>query len=746
MGKSQQDNVKDVGGFVGGKLLNGIRRTETLISRSLLTLDVDFADEDFIERFKMLNEYSYIIYSTHKHTREKPRLRLIFPFDRDCSSEEYQAIARSIANDIGLEMFDDTTYQAHRLMYYPSTSLDGEYFFEGEIIKEICVDEILNTYKDWKDSSGWYYSDRTAKNHQSILKKQQDPHSKKGVIGAFCRAYTIESVIDEHLSDIYQSCFDDRYTFIGGSTFGGAVVYGNSKFLYSNHATDPANSILCNSFDLVRIHKFGELDKEADENHKGKNLPSYIKAVEFAREDTKVKNLIHTERLSTAKQDFANFEDFSQEENTSWIETLEVDKLGRTISSIDNVKKILLNDNNLKGKIKLNAFSGTYTVGSKIPWNKEKYERDWKNSDDSNLRHYFEKIYKIKGEKIINDGLEISATEQVYHPVKQYLMNLTWDNTSRLEKLFIDYLGAEDTEYVRYVTKKALVACVARIFNPGCKFDLMLVLVGAQGCGKSSIIKKLGKDWFSDTLNSISDKNAYAQIKGQWIVEIAELSALKRADVESIKHFLSKSEDTYRGAYCKRVEKHKRQCVLFGTTNTHDFLKDSTGNRRFLPIDVDPSKSKTAKIFETFNDSQVDQIWAEAVDLYKKGEKIYLDDSKFSELVEEAQNNHLELSPLQGTVDSFLDILLPENWRDLDIYERRNFLSNHSNLTGKNQRQKVCIMEIWVEAFGGDKKELTRAKSNEIKEIILKNGNWVKQNKHYKIKNYGSQIIYCRKM
>lgn len=171
------------------------------------------------------------------------------------------------------------------------------------------------------------------------------------------------------------------------------------------------------------------------------------------------------------------------------------------------------------------------------------------------------------------------------------------DNVERLERLFIDYLGAEDNAYARYITKKVIVACVGRIFNPGCKFDLMLVLVGPQGCGKSTIIKKLGKKWFSDTLNSINDKNAYEQIKGQWIVEVAELSALKKADVESIKHFLSKSEDTYRGAYLKWAETHKRQCVLIGTTNTHELLKDATGNRRFLPLDVSPDKAKISNVF-----------------------------------------------------------------------------------------------------------------------------------------------------
>lgn len=225
LSKSKQDDIKDVGGFVGGNLKNGKRKSGYVNSRSLLTLDADFADEDFCENIDMFAEYTYCIYSTHKHTAEKPRLRLIIPLSRDCSAEEYEAVARKIAENIGIDMFDDTTYQPQRLMYWPSTSIDGEYVFKHSENKPLDVDKVLASYNDWKDVSQWPTSSRTAKNKERLLKKQEDPTAKKGIIGAFCRTYGIHEVIKTFLSDVYSQCgTQDRYTYINGSTAAGLVI------------------------------------------------------------------------------------------------------------------------------------------------------------------------------------------------------------------------------------------------------------------------------------------------------------------------------------------------------------------------------------------------------------------------------------------------------------------------------------------------------------------------------------------
>lgn len=726
--KSKQDAIKDVGGFVGGKLKNGRRKSDCVEKRYILTLDADFADTDFCDQIEMLFGFTYCIYSTHKHTPEKPRLRLLIPLSRPCDADEYEAVSRMVAKDIGIDMFDDTTYQAHRLMYWPSTSIDGEYVFKHEENSPLDVDKTLGRYEDWKDVTQWPMSSRTVKNKDRLLKKQEDPTTKKGIVGAFCRTYTVEEVMEKFLPGVYTPCaIDGRYTYASGSTAAGAVVYEDGKFLYSNHATDPAGGTLCNAFDLVRIHKFLELDEEATEGTPTVKLPSYLSMQEFAAKDDGVRLLLHKERMESVKSDFSGLQTEDDEGyNEDWALELAVDIKGRNAATIDNVKKILENDIALRKKIRLNEFTKKYKLKGTVPWYESKEERDWIDADDAGLRHYIEKAYGIKGKSIIEDAWTLVANENKYHPVRDYLNGLVWDGQKRVETLLIDYLGAEDNEYIRAVTRKALVAAVARIFIPGIKFDTMLVLVGPQGCGKSQIVKRLGGEWFSDTLTAMQGKEAYEQIQGFWMIEVAELAAMKKMEVEAIKHFTAKSEDAYRAAYGRHVETYKRQCIFIGTTNKYEFLRDMTGNRRFWPVDVNPEKA-TKSIWDTFNEEEVGLVWAEAVELFKQGEKLFFDEEKLKALAEEEQDRHLEESPMAGDIRSYLDKLLPEDWNEMDLSARRQYL--HGSDFGKApegtiERERVCPLEIWCEVFNGDKKDLTLQKSKEIKDIISKTGQW----------------------
>lgn len=744
--KARQDDIKDVGGFVGGCCKNGQRRANTIEYRSLLTLDADFAEKDFCDQLELFFDSTYLIYSTHKHTKEKPRLRLVVPLSRNCTPEEYEAIARQVAYDIGIDQFDDTTYQAHRLMYYPSTSQDGEYVFMEHKKEPLNVEKILAKYEDWKDVTQWRQSSRTVKKRSSNVKKQENPIEKKGIVGAFCRTYDIENAIATFLPDKYEECaVPNRYTYKLGSTSAGAVVYQDGLFLYSNHATDPTSGLLCNAFDLVRIHKFAHLDEEAKEGTPTISLPSYKAMMEFATKDDAVKLLLHKERLQGAAEDFEGIEE-KGEKDDHWALQLAVDNKGRVISTIDNVKKILEHDENVKGKIKYNAFTSKVEAHGAFLWCKDQQKRDWTDNDDAGLRHYLEKTYEIKGRNNIEDAWMLVANENSYHPIKDYLNGIVWDGKPRLETLFIDYMGAENSTYVREITKKHFVAGVARIFVPGIKYDTMLVLVGLQGCGKSQIIKKLGLNWFSDTLFTMQGKDAYEQLQGFWIIEIAELAAMKKMEVEAIKHFMSKSEDAYRAAYGRHVENRKRQCIFFGTTNKFEFLKDMTGNRRFLPIDVDTKKA-SKDIWKDLTEDEINQVWAEAVTYYKKGEALYLE-GDVKEMAEQVQNRHLEESPLTGDILNYLDKKLPEKWNDYDLSARRAYF--HGGDFGKQEegtveRTKVCPIEIWCELFQGDKKDFTPARSKEIKDVILKTGEWERETKKLRFgKLYGVQRGFIR--
>ncbi len=749
MTKSQQDAIKDVGGFVGGKLKNGRRKADCVDYRDIITLDADYAAVDFCDQLDIFLSCAWCVYSTHKHTPEKPRLRLLIPLDRSVSAEEFEAISRKIAEEIGIDQFDDSTYQPHRLMYWPSTSMGAEYVFktaEGDLLS---ADGVLAKYTDWHDVGEWPTSGRTKKNRERMLKKQEDPTTKNGIVGAFCRAYNVEEAMETFLPGVYTACdMADRYTYAAGSTAAGAIVYDDGKFLYSNHATDPAGGMLCNAFDLVRIHKFRDLDDEAKDGTPTVKLPSYLRMQELASKDEKVRLKMQQERIEGCKKDFEGIGG-DTEEDGEWALQLDVDQKGKCLPTINNAKIILANDAAIKGKIRKNEFTKKYKVFGTTPWEKDTKERDWTDADDAGLRHYMEKVYQIKGKAIIEDAWMLIANENRYHPVRGYLNGLVWDGVPRLETLLIDYQGAEDSKYTREITKKSLVAAVARIFVPGIKYDNVLVLVGPQGCGKSSLLKKLGQEWFSDSLTTVQGKEAYEQIQGFWIIEMAELAAMKRHEVEAIKLFTAKSEDAYRAAYGHHVETYKRQCVFFGTTNTYDFLKDMTGNRRFWPVDVNPEKA-TKNMWEELGTETVGQIWAEAVSLFRRDEKIHIEDAELKQLAEEEQDRHLEESPLAGDIKEYLDKLLPENWDSMELYARRDFIQNNGfdmNIHATKRREKVCALEVWCELFNGEKKDLTRQKSKEINEVILKTGEWerVKQSIRFS-ELYGVQKGFVRKM
>ena len=729
--KDIQDNIKDVGGFVGGFLKDGKRRKDTVINRSLVTLDADFAYKNMIEDIEKNCDFAMCIYTTHKHTKENPRFRIVIPLSYEVDPIEYEAIARKLAFNIGIDYFDDTTYSPSRLMYFPSTSKDGDYIFKVIDKAWLNPKDILNSYENYKDESSWPFSSRTKGKviNSNINTPKENPRLKEGIIGAFCRVYNVFDVIEKYLSNIYKKGDSDyRYTYINGSSSNGLIIYENGDFAYSHHSTDVCLDKLCNSFDLLRLHKFSNLDEKVSEDTPINKLPSYINMIEFISKDEKVILELGNSKLKQAKEDFKDLYNLNEDNNENiWITKLEVDKKGMYKASNKNIVTILENDINLKGKIAYNLFSNRTMVKGDLPWRSvsDKVRGDiWQDSDDANLRVYIDITYGIVAPYKINDGLAIIEKKNKYHPIIDYLNSNTWDKVSRVDTLMIDYLGAEDCEYTRSITRKMLVAAVSRVFNPGIKFDYMLVLVGRQGIGKSYIINLLGREWYSDSLNTVYGKEAYEQLQNAWILEMAELSATKKADAEAIKHFISKTEDSYRQAYGRRVDTFKRQCVFFGTTNENEFLKDRTGNRRYWPLMVGVNKP-LKNLFKDLNKNEINQIWAEALYLYKCGEKLILE----GEVEREAnlkQEQHLESNSKEGMIREFLNMKLPKSWDKMDVFERRIYIGEGNGLReeGCIIRDKVCSAEIWVELFGGDMKMFYKGNAREINDILRKIDGW----------------------
>lgn len=748
MSKSEQADIKDVGGFVGGYLKEGKRRAGQVMNRSMLTLDIDYAAQDMTDILSMFYDFAYCLYSTHKHREISPRLRLVIPLKRNVNADEYEAIGRKVADIVGMDYFDDTTYQPHRLMYWPSTSNDAEFFFTYEDLPLLDPDKILNEYVDWTDTLEWPTSSKEESKTKRLADKQGDPEEKPGIVGAFCRAYTIEEAISTFIPDLYEKHSTNRYTYHEGSTAGGLVLYENNKFAYSHHNTDPVSGMLVNSFDLVRIHLYGAQDEDAKTDTPVNRLPSYKAMHQRAQNDEVVKKQLINDKMSDAMQDF----DEIVNSDDAWSETLEITSKGTFKASIPNIEIILRNDPNLKGKIAFNEFTKQIECLGKVPWNTNFKTRQWQDGDDSSLRSYIEKIYDIHHSGKTKDAIISVAMQNAYHPVRDYLNKISWDGHKRLEKLFIKYLGVEDTEVNRTTTKKALTAGIARVMEPGCKFDYMLTLYGPQGVGKSALLKKLGGAWFSDSLVSVTGKEAYEALQGVWLMEMAELAATRKAEVEAIKHFISKQVDRFRVAYGHYIEDFPRQCIFIGTTNKVDFLRDETGGRRFWPMTVNPERVEVN--WSKLTKDEIDQIWAEAKYYYEQGEELFLN-PELEEEMRSIQSKHTEESPYTGIIDEYLNTPIPSNWDDLTIFERRRFYQGDVDMlpTGNVdyvERNKVCALEVFVECFGKDKGDSRGSMEiRKISNILRQLDNWsvYDGNKSGKIrfgKDYGVQIAYVR--
>ena len=739
MTKAKQDAIKDVGGYVGGRLKGGRRKKACVEYRTIITLDIDHAVPGVIEQIEMLYNYRCFIYSTHKHTAENPRLRLVIILSRPVSPDEYVAVARKVAEDIGIEMFDDTTYEPSRLMYWPSTSADGEFIFRDIEGEPLNPDEVLSRYKDWRDSSEWPVSSRQQNIVQREMRKQADPLSKDGVIGAFCRTYTIEDAIAAFLSDVYQpSAMPGRYDYIPADSQAGVVIY-EGKFAYSHHATDPACGRLMNAFDMVRIHRYGELDEKISEDTEAAKLPSFSAMSEFAVSDENVKMTIAGERMEKAEKEFSG-------ENEDWLKQLEYEKRSTVVkNTLRNLLLILNNDEKLKG-IVFNQLSDGMEIKGEVPW--EHPSRFWRDADDAQLISYVDLTYGTFSARNYDIAVTKVADDRSYHPIREFLSSLPeWDKVPRVDTILVDFLGASDNAYVRAVTRKTLCGAIARVMNPGCKFDTMLVLNGPQGKGKSTLISKLCGEWFNDSLllNDTKDKTAAEKLQGYWILEIGELAGLKKTEIETLRGFLSRQNDIYRASFGRRATPHPRQCVFIGTTNAENgYLRDTAGNRRFWPV---KTPGDAARASWEMTEEEIRQIWAEALVRYKEGEPLHLDNELAGMALKE-QQIAMEVDEREGMVRDYLEMPLPERWDKMDIFDRRNYICGSEfggeREPGVRKRERVCNMEIWCECFGKERGNLKRQDANEISAIMANIEGWKKADNKVRFPIYGIVRGYCR--
>lgn len=721
MSKDEKAKVKDVGGIVCGhlkhdktsddKTMAGRKTKDNILNRSIVTLDMDECPEG-LNPVEIISEklpgIAAVAYTTHSHTPEAPRWRIFIPLFEWVTPFYYEGIARWIGNEIGMQYLDKTTFQYNRLMYWPSTSSDGEYLCKVVDGSPISPRKFYEAYPAMKRESAWpRHPDEEPVEKRSPLHEREGEYSaagkpgapaeKPGIIGAFCRAYPIEEAISTFLGEVYKPEGLGRYTYINGSSSGGLIIDGEGK-AYSFHGTDPANTgHSLNAFDLVRIHKFGHLDKDANAGCKGNNLPSYQAMCTWCAEDSRVRGLLNKELIEHVEQQESKD---SRSHIPGFDELLRGSK-GEIKKCYENFKIIMLNDPVLS-RIRRNAFTGNDEIDDPMLIGCESNIID--DSALFGIATIFERKYNVYITKDkVDDTLEGVSGLHSYHPVKDYILSAAWDHIERLETALIEYMGAPDTPLVRAQTRKWFVGAVKRIFDPGCKFDYMLVLVGPQGVGKSTFFSLIANngEYYNESLTFDMEFKTFVEtlVRG-WIFEIPEMAGMKSVrEQEKVKSILSMTGAYARKAYGRRVKYYPRHCALAATTNERGFLND-LNSRKFWVIDVAGDPDLRSKL----TDKTIRQLWAEAYVYYTQNESIYLpkDLEEESRKASIAHNTAFE-DPRLGDVLAYLEYLLPDNWRELSRDARTAYIKQYTVSNGngpdfdfrrKMRRNRVCVAEV----------------------------------------------------
>ena len=704
----------------------------------ILALDVDHPNATLLEDIKTrYPDLKVFAYTTFRSREGSPRYRIIIPLSRPVTKDEYEKLCEVFTEKLDCE-FDKQCFNFRQKLQFPRVLKGIEYHFCEWGSEPLDVDTLLGispkTDEQEKETSSGGVSDDA----EDVKEKEL----KLGPIQAYCEVHPITEII-ESLSDIYEPTdTKNRYKLIGSDSTPGVIIDPEKNIATSFHANDPAQGTH-NSFDLYRIHRFGALDKDVPEGTKKKDLPSFKAMMDYVKRDKKVKALLkESNKKVKAKTDT---------KTDGIIDKLQVNKYGEPKNSTANAVTIVLEDPELSG-IKYDSFKQQFIATSPLPWEEKgiAHPRVFTEFDRKALIGYISSTYNIETGNNIDNALARLTFCRSIDPLQEYFKGLTWDGESRVEGLLTKYLGCEDSEYTRAVMRTTLISGVKRVFEPGCKIDMVLVLIGKQGCGKSTFVSRLAKGYFTDTIRcqDIATKTAAEKLRGVFIAEISEMAGFSKTEVEMVKSFFSCQNDNYREPYARIVTEHPRKSIIIGTSNRiSGLLIDETGNRRFLPVFT--GKESESHPWD-MTDEDIDQIWAEAYMMYKNGESHEMPAHLVDEVLK-MQNEAVVEDIRMPLVSEYLDILLPENWYDLSIEDRRDYINHTGKYVGEPyegtlRRDYICAAEIGMEFFNMKKVELSIRFSKEIALMLRKLG-WTEfpsNNGRKKIPGYGKCTAFCR--
>ena len=882
--KDSQSTRKSVGFYTGGPCIDGKRDASHMLKRSLVMLDCDNVQDITIyeaAKLNMLPNFGYeaLVHSTRKHTDDVPRLRIAIPLSRQVDHIEFVAVSRILASliDQTMETYDPASFSMAQIMYLPSVCSDVDYFCEHIPGDLADPDAILAAYSDWMDIETLPHSASDLPRARDPQDVAMDPRKKTGIVGAFCRKYSITSAMREYLPYFYEPVRGqrNRYTYTGGSTSNGAIVY-DDLFLYSHHSTDPCGGRLVNAWDMVRIH----LCCDMDEGYSGpiKDAPSQRDMIHLAMKDADIAAEVERERAAmrvsasdfdvedddTEADAYAPVKPVSDEKEASMAEerdplddlinevsgsinldstnadTAETSEMasvaefddedgelgviasdvraGSQMSALldlvrkpheasipapanaapaataeedpdrmPNVDVLPMLQRNQKGNINVS----TYNIGlilqndvrfsGKIRWSEMLQHpvvvdvidpmiaslpaipmQDRNCGDIFAQRHscilstILDAPPEIGGYGITAKGSDIETAvintsfKSMFHPIRAKLDSLIHDGKNRIDTLFIDYFGAEDSDYHRAVSRIWLIGAVARIYEPGMKFDFVPILEGAQGRKKSSFSEALAMGFFTEIHKGdfSDDKKLVERLSGAWIAEVPELSAISPYEMESVKALISSREDKIRPSYARWSEKFPRQSVFIGTINKSEYLLDESGNRRFWPVktsrDADISKLRI----------EVEQIWAEAVVEYRRMRAectdiflpLFMADTATAARALEVQESRRVIGVEDenaGVIDNYLMTVHGttnpafEEWQ----YER----ITTGNRNGYILRT-FCLRQIWVAVMGKEMDSYGKAEQASLSTAIRRSSVADAIDKKCKFREHGFQRTYVSKL
>lgn len=651
MPKREQDRLKDVGGFVAGVLKDGLRQSGHVISRCMITLDIDNLEPGGAARIiKVCDSLGcgYAIYSTRKHAPESPRLRVILPLAQDLSADEYEPATRKAASfiDPTMQAFDRTTFQDVRLMYWPSVCAGAEYVFQYAD-RPFTDGKALLSLFDWQNVVSWPRCPDEDANERRTASKQQDPTEKDGIVGAFCRVYDVPAAIEKFLPGVYEeTASDDRLTYTQGSTSGGAVLYENGKFLYSHHATDPAGGQLCNAFDLVRLHLFKDQDSDIKPGTPVVKMPSWAAMCKFAESDPEVHAQKVNDRAEQIKRDFAPMiENAVNNQPAASVsappapqesvsdDTGEITPYApKNVScgSVDDVMKrlaemledgqnkitsglveaamsamgIVIGRNEITGRVQVQGLPRQYSA------------EEAENTLPVVLSDFLRANSVNAAPETVRAYIAPIADRNRFNPVQEWLRNSAWDGFSRWPMIY-EILGITEAGQEKYRTyvHKWFLQSVAMAFNSSVdprSADGALVLQGPQGCGKTLFFRRMAayRDWFAEGVSINFDKtDTLIRATGAWITELGELDSTLKREQSALKAFITAERDDIRRPYGFASVNRLRRTSFCGTVNPEDFLRDETGSRRWWVVPV--GRIDVERLIY-LDQETVHQIWLQA--------------------------------------------------------------------------------------------------------------------------------------